>query len=166
MEGLPARQCARRQVRPGISTGPIRGNVVYRGKTTRQSYTREGPAVNNNSALTAKNEALKFVGLDVHKDTIAIAVADSGTAAPRSLGVIRNELDQLRKILPKIGSPSGLRVCYEAGPCGYVVYRFLRRLKIECSVVVPSVIPRRPGDRVKTDRRDALALLDCCAAAS
>jgi transposase len=114
--------------------------------------------VNNNSASTVKNEALKFIGLDVHKETIAVAIADGGRAAPRSLGVIRNDLDELRKILRKVGAPSRLRVCYEAGPCGYVVYRFLRRLKIDCSVVVPSLIPRRPGDRVKTDRRDALAL--------
>jgi hypothetical protein len=62
----------------------------------RPSYTRKGPAVNKNSALTAQNEALKFVGLDVHKETIAIAVADSGRAAPRALGVIRNDLDELR----------------------------------------------------------------------
>lgn len=114
--------------------------------------------MNNNTPSTTKNEALKFVGLDVHKETIAIAVADSGRVAPRSLGVIRNELDDLRKILRKIGSPSSLRVCYEAGPCGYVVYRFLRRLKIDCNVVAPSLIPRKPGDRIKTDRRDALAL--------
>jgi transposase len=114
--------------------------------------------VNKNSALTAQDEALKFVGLDVHKETIAIAVADSGRAVPRALGVIHNDLDELRKILHKVGSPSRLRVCYEAGPCGYVVYRFLRRLKIDCSVIVPSLIPRRPGDRVKTDRRDALTL--------
>ncbi len=114
--------------------------------------------MNNNTASTAKNEALRFIGLDVHKETIAIAVADSGRAAPRSLGVIHNSLDDLRKILRKIGSPSSLRVCYEAGPCGYVVYRFLRRLKIECRVVAPSLIPRKPGDRIKTDRRDALAL--------
>ena len=112
----------------------------------------------NNGAFSAQSEALKFVGLDVHKETIAVAVADSGTAAPRPLGVIRNDLDELRKMLRKVGSPNHLRVCYEAGPCGYVVYRFLTRLKIDCSVVVPSLIPRRPGDRVKTDRRDALGL--------
>lgn len=159
MEGLAlGRRRSSRLHSVGIRTGPDREDVVYRGKTTRQSYTRKGPAVNKNSALTAQNEALKFVGLDVHKETIAVAVADSGRAAPRSLGVIHNDLDELRKILRKVGSPNHLRVCYEAGPCGYVVYRFLRRLKIDCSVIVPSLIPRRPGDRVKTDRRDALAL--------
>ena len=158
MEGPPARRRTSLPSSVSIRTGPIREDVVYRGKTTRQSYTRKGPAMKNNSALTAKNEALKFVGLDVHKDTIAIAVADSGIAAPRSVAVIRSDLDELRKVLRKLGSPSSLRVCYEAGPCGYVVYRFLRRLKIECSIIAPSLIPRRPGDRIKTDRRDALAL--------
>jgi transposase len=114
--------------------------------------------MNKNSASTRQSEAQKFVGLDVHKETIAVAVADRGVAAPRSLGVIRNDLDELRKMLRKLGSPASLQVCYEAGPCGYVVYRFLQRLKIACSIIAPSLIPRRPGDRIKTDRRDALAL--------
>jgi len=87
-----------------------------------------------------------------------VAVADRGREAPRSLGVIRNDLDELRKVLRRLGSPASLEVCYEAGPCGYVVYRFLQRLKIECTIVAPSLIPRKPGDRIKTDRRDALAL--------
>jgi hypothetical protein len=126
--------------------------------TSRQSYTRKGPAMHKNTALARKSEFQKFVGLDVHKETIAVAVADCGIAAPRSLGVIRNDLDELRKMLQRLGSPSSLQVCYEAGPCGYVVYHFLKRLKIECTVVAPSLIPRKPGDRIKTDRRDALAL--------
>jgi transposase len=100
-------------------------------------------------------EALKYVGLDVHKQTIAAAVADSGTTAtaPRPLGIIPNDLDELRKLLRKLGSPQHLRVCYEAGPCGYVVYRFLQRLKIDCVIIAPSLVPRKPGDRIKTDRR-------------
>lgn len=114
--------------------------------------------MNKNTASTRQSEACKFVGLDVHKETIAVAVADSGTGAARSVGVIRNDLDDLRKVLRRLGSPAELRVCYEAGPCGYVVHRFLQRLKIDCVVVAPSLIPRKPGDRVKTDRRDALAL--------
>jgi transposase len=61
-------------------------------------------------------------------------------------------------VLSKIGRPEQLRVSYEAGPCGYVMYRFLERLKIHCDVVAPSLIPRKPGDRVKTDRRDARKL--------
>lgn len=114
--------------------------------------------MNKNSASPLKREPRAFVGLDVHKETIAVAVADRGTASPRSLGVIRNNLDDLRKLLRKIGPPAGLQVCYEAGPCGYVVHRFLERLKIDCRIVAPSLIPRKPGDRIKTDRRDALAL--------
>ena len=114
--------------------------------------------MNKNSASSRKCEPQKFVGLDVHKETIAIAVADRGTSAPRSLGVIRNDLDELRKALRRLGSPAQLSVCYEAGPCGYVIYRFLERLKIDCVIIAPSLIPRKPGDRVKTDRRDALAL--------
>lgn len=111
-----------------------------------------------NSASSRKSEPQKFVGFDVHKETIAIAVADRGASAPRSVGVIRNDLDELRKALRRLGSPAQLRVCYEAGACGYVVYRFLERLKIDCVIVAPSLIPRKPGDRIKTDRRDALAL--------
>ncbi|MGB8907625.1 MAG: IS110 family transposase [Candidatus Cybelea sp.] len=79
-------------------------------------------------------------------------------AAPRSLGVIRNDLDELRKVLRRLGSRTQLQVCYEAGACGYAIHRFLTRLRIKCLIVAPSLIPRKPGDRVKTDRRDALAL--------
>ena len=114
--------------------------------------------MNKNSASPRQSEPQRFVGLDVHKETIAIAVADRGSSPPRSLGTIRNDLDELRKALRRIGSPSQLRVCYEAGACGYVVQRFLERLKIDCIIVAPSLIPRRPGDRIKTDRRDALLL--------
>ena len=114
--------------------------------------------MHKNTASTRQSEAQKFVGLDVHKETIAVAVADRGIATPRSLGVIRNDLDELRKMLRRLGSPASLQVCYEAGPCGYVVYRFLQRLKITCTIIAPSLIPRKPGDRIKTDRRDALAL--------
>ncbi len=133
-------------------------NVDYRKVTPRQRYTRKGPAMNKNTASDPKSEALKYVGLDVHKETIAVAVADSGVAAARPLGVIHNQLDELRKMLRKVGSPARLRVCYEAGPCGYTVYRFLQRLHIDCMVIAPSLIPRKPGDRIKTDRRDALSL--------
>ncbi len=114
--------------------------------------------MNKNTPSARKSEPQKFVGLDVHKETIAVAVADHGIGAPRSLGVIRNDLDELRKMLRRLGPPASLQVCYEAGPCGYVVYRFLQRLKIACTIIAPSLIPRKPGDRIKTDRRDALAL--------
>ena len=151
MEGQRAPARAHRSKR----TGPDREVVVYR---KRQSYTRKEPAVNKNSVSSHQSEPQAFVGLDVHKETVAIAVAERGSAPPRSLGIIRNDLDELRKALRRLGSPAQLQVCYEAGACGYAIHRFLTRLKIECLIVAPSLIPRKPGDRIKTDRRDALAL--------
>jgi hypothetical protein len=91
------------------------------GKTASQSYTRKGAAVTKH---TTEACSIKYVGLDVHKETIAVAVADSGTAEPRVLGIIPNDTDALRALVKKLGRPSDLRVCYEAGPCGYVIQRF------------------------------------------
>ena len=98
-----------------------------------------------------------FVGLDVHVATIAVAVARGGGAA-EDLGTIPNTPHALAKRLRKLGPPEALRVCYEAGPCGYGIYRQLTALGMVCTVVAPSLIPVRPGDRVKTDRRDAAKL--------
>lgn len=100
----------------------------------------------------------KFVGLDVSKDTIAVAVADEGREAPRYLGTIPHDLGAVRKILERVGEREQLEVCYEAGPTGYVLVRWLRSLGIHCQVIAPSLTPSRPGDHVKTDRRDALRL--------
>lgn len=101
----------------------------------------------------------KYVGLDVHADTIAIAVADHGRAGEvRALGTIPNDASALKRALAKIGKPNELLVCYEAGPCGYAIYWLLDLMKIDCVVVAPTLIPVRTGDRVKTDRRDAMKL--------
>lgn len=95
-----------------------------------------------------------FVGLDVHKDTIAIALAEAmGREEPRFLGTVGPELGQLLKSLPE-----SMLVVYEAGPCGYVLYRQLRSHGYACEVIAPNKMPRNPGDRIKTDRRDALTL--------
>lgn len=98
---------------------------------------------------------VRFVGLDVHAETIAAAVADGEV---RSLGVIPNRPESIRKLMKKLGAVGELRVCYEAGPTGYVVYWQLTSLGVRCEVVAPSLVPVKPGDRVKTDRRDALKL--------
>jgi len=100
---------------------------------------------------------LRFLGLDVHAETIAVAVAEPGGEV-RSLGTIANREDSIRKLIKKLGSPEQLRACYEAGPTGFVLYWQLTQLGVECAVVAPSLVPKKPGDRVKTDRRDALKL--------
>ncbi|MFC3846817.1 IS110 family RNA-guided transposase [Paenibacillus sp. MAH-36] len=100
----------------------------------------------------------KFVGLDVSKDSISVAVADTGRGEPRFLGNIPHTPEAIRKLMRKLGTPEQLQVCYEAGPTGYALFRFLISLGIDCIVVAPTLIPKRAGDRVKTDRRDSLKL--------
>src|SRR2546425_1440842 len=101
-----------------------------------------------------------FVGLDVHKDTIAVAyAAEDRSTEVVSLGMIGTrqcDIDKLIRKLESKGAP--FTIAYEAGPCGYWLYRYLTRRGLSCIVVAPSLIPRKPGDRVKTDRRDAVTL--------
>ena len=100
---------------------------------------------------------VRFVGLDVHADTIAVAVAEPGGTV-RSVGMIPHRPESIRKLMKQLGSPEQLRVCYEAGPTGYVLYWQLTALGVRCEVVAPTLVPVKAGDRVKTDRRDALKL--------
>ncbi len=105
------------------------------------------------------NDITKFVGLDVSKDTISVAVADSGRAEARFVGHYPNTLESIKKIVHQLGGESvRLEFCYEAGPTGYGLYRLLRAMNLACMVVAPSLIPTRQGDRVKTDKRDAVRL--------
>jgi len=100
---------------------------------------------------------VRFIGLDVHADTLAVAVAEPNGEV-RSLGIIPNRLESIRKLVGKLGSTKQLKACYEAGPTGYVLYWQLTALGVACEVVAPSLVPVKPGDRVKTDRRDATKL--------
>ena len=107
----------------------------------------------------ATKQYSRYIGLDVHKDTIAVSIASSDGSKPRYYGEIRNTEKAVDKLLTKL-NPHGevLSFCYEAGPCGYGLYRQITKKGHACIVVAPSLIPSKPGDRVKTDRRDSEAL--------
>ncbi|WBL15185.1 IS110 family transposase [Sutcliffiella sp. NC1] len=103
-------------------------------------------------------DTIKYVGLDVSKEKIAVAIAEEGRGEPRYFGMIPHTPEAIRKLIKKLGKPDTLYVCYEAGPTGYPLYRLLISLGVHCDVIAPSLIPKRPGERVKTDRRDSIRL--------
>ena len=98
---------------------------------------------------------IRYVGLDVHKNSIKIAVAEEGREPARLFASIPGETNKLITSIRKLGSKSSIRCCYEAGPGGYSVYRSLTAAGIDCKVIAPSLIPKQSGKRVKTDRLDA-----------
>jgi len=103
-----------------------------------------------------------YVGLDVHKNSISIAFADAVAGSEgRFVKRILNDPGRLLKVLKKLGASSTIKVCYEAGPTGYGLVRILRRAGFVADVIAPSMTPKSPADRVKTDRRDALKLAEC-----
>ena len=103
----------------------------------------------------------KYVGLDVHKDLNEVAIAEGPgpKAEVRIYGSVSNDLHALEKLTRKLGGDGvKLHFVYEAGPCGFGIQRRLQQLGIDCIVVAPSLVPKKSGDRVKTDRRDAVKL--------
>jgi transposase len=113
------------------------------------------PDVSSNaSAKTTRT----WVALDVHKNSIVAGVLPFDGDSPE-LVQLENSEKAIRRLISRLGGPEGLAVCYEAGPCGYELYRLLAGRGVDCDIVAPSLTPVRPGDRVKTDRRDARKLV-------
>jgi transposase len=108
---------------------------------------------------TISKEVL-YLGLDVHAENIAVAIAEAGRDGEvRNYGEIPNTFHSVDKLKRKLGDPDKeLRVCYEAGPCGFVLARFLKKKGIACDFIAPSLTPKGSGDKIKTDRRDARML--------
>lgn len=103
-----------------------------------------------------------YLGLDVHKDSITIGIAEPGSKGEvRVFGTITNDVERLEKALARIrkAHPGAiLEIAYEAGPCGFVIARRLKQLKVPCLVAAPSLIPKKPGSPFKTDKRDACSI--------
>jgi transposase len=135
------------------TTGPGSQSADYasdREDPRRRAAYEQEPAMSN----------VRFVGLDVHAETIAVAIADP-EGEVRSLGTIPNDAQAVRRLVKKLRCDHPLHVAYEAGPMGYVLQRQLTELGVRCDVIAPTLIPVKAGDRVKTDRRDAMKLARC-----
>jgi transposase len=112
------------------------------------------PDVNSNAPAATST----WVALDVHKSSITAGILPA-EGRETELVQFENSEKAIRRLLKRLGEPRQLAVCYEAGPCGYALYRLLASLGVACDIVAPSLTPVRPGDRVKTDRRDAKKLV-------
>jgi transposase len=141
------------------SASKVRGlRAKARRATCRNAKDRVLTAGTYQGRQTVSKVITAFVGLDVHKDSTAIGVAEAGREEPRFVGTVGPHLSQLLKYLKKLGKPENVLVVYEAGPCGYVLARQLWAEGYPCEVIAPNKMPRSQGDRIKTDRRDALTL--------
>ncbi len=100
---------------------------------------------------------LTYVGLDTHKDSISVALLRPDQVVPDD-DRIPNTSEEVRRLVARWGDVTRVRACYEAGPCGYELQRLLASLGVACAVIAPALVPRRPGERIKTDRRDARKL--------
>ncbi len=127
-------------------------------RSATRSWLRYRPPLRTPSVVTFSSRLSRY-SLDVHKEKIAVALAEEGrTGDVRSYGSIDNTPGALGKLLKKLSAGRQLSCCYEAGGCGYNVYRQILAAGHTCIVAAPSRIPRPAGDRVKTDRRDAVML--------
>src|SRR5215212_4035054 len=124
------------------------GHPRWRGR----SHIRKEPAVPSVSHLGPIH-----LGLDVHKDTISVAILAPDRDGPDVERIPHDEAS-VRRLVGRLGDPRWLRACYEAGPTGYELARLLAGMGVRCEVIAPSLIPKAPGDRVKTDRRDCRRL--------
>jgi transposase len=134
--------------------GPVTHAIVgYTARSSRavQSQYREDWSVSHPNML-------RFVGLDVHKDTIAVAVAEQGRTEAKILATIPHDFTSLSKVLTRLGPIDSLSCCYEAGPTGFGLARQLKAAGWDCVVIAPSLVPVKAGCRIKTDRRDAAKL--------
>ena len=107
------------------------------------------------------NEPITYVGIDAHKKDLAIAMLSGDEVAPTTW-TVPNEPAAVRRLVRKLerATPGPIRACYEAGPCGYALQRRLTTTRVACAVIAPALIPRKPGERIKTDRRDARKLAE------
>jgi len=107
--------------------------------------------------FTNRHTSIRFPGLDVHADTIAVAVAEPGGEV-RSLGTIPHRQEWVRNLVAKLGPARQLRACYEGGPCGFALYWQVTSLGVACEVAAPTLAPVKADDRAKTDHHDGLRL--------
>jgi transposase len=106
----------------------------------------------------AAARGLTFLGLDVHRDTISVAVLGPGREEAPTVDRIANDEPSIRRLVARFADPRRLRACYEAGPTGYELARLLHRMDVRCQVIAPALIPKAPGDKIKTDSRDCRRL--------
>ena len=140
-----------------MKTYLLRDPKTVEPQTPRRTPRRPNPAGTAPGISPPAGPAL-FLGLDVHNDSIAVSLAPSDATEVRRYGIIGGQHDDVLRLLKKLQATHPgvtLRCCYEAGPRGYPLCRFIRQHGAECLIIAPSKVPRQPGDRVKTDRRDA-----------
>jgi transposase len=138
-----------------VLCGPARLDIMTSG--AKRGWT---PADTSNRRSAIRKATALFVGLDLHKDFISIAHAEAhGTDPPVSVGSIGSWQADIDKLVRKLHSKAAhLVLAYEAGPSGYVLHRYLTAKGLDCRVVAPSLAPKRPDDKVKNDRRDAVEI--------